>query len=188
MVIRHIGRISGGTLGSVVGTSTASLVDYSARFGKGLTLDGQSMLTPYVELGHHEWDRGVNNGEIYTHYYFGVGCLGQYSPANELVLSGNALLGRTFNSNVVVNSGPGFSGFAGALGDSVLYRVGVSADYAFTKQLHGSVGVDYSSFNYGMGPITPVVINGVNSVAWEPDSKTKYTTFKIGIGIAFLMA
>jgi len=170
--------------GSVHATSSATLTNYSARYGKGLIIDNSGdefmnnvMLTFYAELGHHEWDRGVNYGEIYTHNYFGIGALGQYSPFNKLVMSANALIGETFGSFITVNSGPSFTGFSGELGNSAIYKVGVAADYALTQKLHGNVGIDYTSFEYG--------ISAVYGGYLEPDSKTNYTTVRVGLGYTF---
>jgi opacity protein-like surface antigen len=166
--------------GSVVSTSGATLTNYSARYGAGYMVRDSFMLTPYAEFGHHEWDRGVNLGELYTHNYYGIGALGQYSPASGLVLSANA----TFASYITVNPtpGPGGGGFSGSLGNSVLYRIGAGADYAFAQNLHGTIGVDYTSFSYGISAVYPV---GGGYVAWEPDSKTNYTTVRIGLGYGF---
>ena len=158
--------------GSVVGTSGAALTNYSARYGKGFIVNDEFMLTPYAELGSHEWDRGVNWGETYTHNYYGIGALGQYSPASRLVLSANALFGSTFGANIVINGA-----FSGALGNSTLYKFGVAADYAFAQNLHGNIGVDYMSFKYGH--------SAVYVGFFEPDSKTNYTTVKVGLGYAF---
>ena len=176
----YVGGLLGpppGPYGSYVGTSGATLINYSARYGKGYMVRNEFMLTPFIELGHHEWDRGANYGEIYTHNYFGIGALGQYSPVSRLVLSANAMTGSTFGSNIVVNGA-----FSGALGNSSLYRVGAGADYAFAQNLHGNVGVDYMSFNYGISALYPL---GGGYYGWEPDSKTNYTTVKIGLGYAF---
>jgi opacity protein-like surface antigen len=142
-------------------------------------ISNEFMLTSYAELGHHEWDRGVNLGELYTHNYYGIGALGQYSPSSGLVLSAIAMLGSTFGSNIVVN---GVSGFSGALGNSHLYRIGVGADYAFEQNLHGNVGVDYTGFNYG---ISALYSCGAGCFQWEPDSKTNYTTVRVGLGFPF---
>jgi hypothetical protein len=174
--------LSGGAFGSVTGTSSAMLSNYGARFGKGYAVQDRFMLTPYAEIGHHEWERGVNYGETYTNYYLGVGVLGQYSPVRRVVLSGNAMLGSTFGSYISVNSGTGVSGFSGSLGNAALYKVGVSADYAFTEQLHGDIAVDYSGFSYGMSAEYPA---GAGFVVFEPDSRTNYTTIKFGLGYAF---
>jgi len=173
----YTGAYQGGVFGSVVVTSGATLVNYSARYGTGIMVNEGFMLTPYAELGHHEWDRGVNWGEVYTHNYYGIGALAQYSPATRLVLSANALFGSTFGSNIVINGA-----FSGALGNSSLYRIGAGADYAFAQNLHGNIGFDYTSFSYG---ISAIYSCGVNCFQWEPDSKTNYTTIKIGLGYAF---
>lgn len=162
--------------GSVVGTSNATLINYSARYGKGIIVNDELLLTPYAELGGHDWNRGVNYGEIYTHYYYGIGALGQYSPISKLVFSGNVMLGRTFGANIEVNGA-----FSGALGNSTLTKVGGTADYAFDQNLHGNVGVEYTSFRYGISAFYPV---GAGYFG-EPDSKTKYTTIKIGLGCTF---
>ena len=160
--------------GSIVATSGATLTNFSARYGAGLMVNDQAMLTPYLELGHHEWDREVNLGELYTHNYYGIGVLGQYTPADRLVLSARAMFGHTFGSNIAINGA-----FSGALGNSSLFKAGAAADYVLVQNLHGSIGVDYTSFNYGISGVYPV---GVGYVAWEPDSKTNYTTVRIGLG------
>jgi hypothetical protein len=187
----YTGAFMGGTFGSVASNSTALLVNYSARFGKGFVIDkigpetilDPFMLTPYVEVGRHKWDRGVNYGETYTNSYFTLGTLWQFSPAGSaLVLSANVMLGTTFRSNIVVNSGPGLAGFSGALGKSTIYKGGLAADYAFAKHFHGNVGVEYTSFGYGMSAVYPA---GAGFVQWEPDSRTNYTTLKLGLGYAF---
>jgi len=175
----YTGSHRGGTFGSVTTDSSATITDYSLRLGKGFAIDGEFMITPYGELGHHEWQRGVNTGETYTHSWYGAGTLVQYSPFSRLVFTANALAGRTFAADIDVN---GSLGFTGSLGNSNLYKAGLSTDYAFTKKFHGNVGVDYTSFKYG-GSATHRV--AVGWVAWEPESQTEYTTLKIGVGYAF---
>ncbi len=174
----------GGGYGSVTGTSNALLINYVGRLGRGFPIDRQTMLTPYLELGRHEWDRGVNYGENYVHYWYGFGLLAQFSPASasRLVLSLNAMVGDMFGSYIIVNSGTGLSGFAGSLGDSMMWRVGVLGDYALTQRIHANLGLDYTGFSYGMSALYPV---GGNLVAWEPDSTTYYTTLRAGLGVAF---
>ena len=162
--------------GSVVGTSGATLTNYSARYGAGFIVNDQSMLTPYLELGHHEWDRGVNLGELYTHNYYGIGVIGQYTPADRLVLSARAMFGSTFGSNIAINGA-----FSGALGNSALFKAGAGADYALVQNLHATLDVEYTSFNYGISALYP--LGGY--YVWEPDSSTKYTTVRIGLGAAF---
>ncbi len=169
-----------GAFGSYKGISTATLTDLSARVGNGYLLQDGLMATPYVELGRHQWDRGVNYGELYTHWYFGIGVLAQYSPESRLVLSANAMLARTFSSNIDVNGGFGFSGFSGALGNSLMPRVGLGADYALAPKVHATFSVDYTRFRYGISAVFPVT----GGYAWEPDSRTTYVTIKLGLGFS----
>ncbi|MHB1676747.1 MAG: hypothetical protein ACYCSS_04285 [Sulfuriferula sp.] len=179
----YIGGAADGSspYGSIVGQDGAIIEDYHLRYGKGFVLSNQFMLTPYFEIGHHSWDRAVNTGETYANRYYGIGALGQYSPVSKLVLSANALAGSTYGSNIDVNAIGGFPGFSGSLGNSGLFKMGLAADYAFTQNLHGNVGVDYTSFKYGISALYPVS----NGYVWEPDSTTHYTTLKIGLGYAF---
>ena len=164
----------GGGYGSLTGTSGATLTDYSLRYGKGFVIGNETLVTPYAELGHHEWDRGVNQGETYTNSFYGAGVLGQYSPMEGVVISANALLGTTFGSNIGV-AGP--SGFSGGLGSSTLYKLGVGGDYAVTKHIHANIGVDYTHFDYG--------ISATYSGYYEPSSKTDYIVSEIGLGYSF---
>ncbi len=168
-----------GYYGSIVDQSNAKITEGSLRYGKGFETADRVMLTPYGELGWHQWERGVNGGETYTHNWYGIGLLAQFSPASKLVLSANGLLGRTFAAKISI---AGTHGFNDSLGDSELYKLGLAADYAFTKNFHGNVGFDYVSFKYGVSAVHDV---GGGFVAWEPDSKTKYTTVKFGLGYAF---
>ncbi len=155
---------------AVAGESGATLSDYHFRYGKGYALGNQFMLTPYAEVGSHEWDSSAEGN--FTNDYYGAGVLAQYSPAHRWVLSANALLGRTFNGSTTgATVATGYS----ALGTSDIYRVGLSADYALSHSLHANVGVDYTSFNYGAGAF------GSNI----PNSLTDYTTVKVGLGYAF---
>jgi opacity protein-like surface antigen len=162
--------------GSLVGISSAVIKNYRVRYGTGIIVNDGFMLTPYVEFGSHIWERGVNWGETYTHDYYGIGALGQYSPASRLVLSVDAMFGNTFGSNIDI-----VGAFSGALGNSSLYRIGAGADYAFEQNLHANIGVDYMRFNYGISAVYPVS----GGYVLEPDSSTNYTTVRIGLGYAF---
>jgi hypothetical protein len=173
----YIGSSQG--YGSVKTTSPATLTDYSFRYGKGFVLNDQVMATPFIELGSHQWDRNLRTyQETYTNNYYGIGLLGQVAMTNAFVLSASALVGNTANSNISISGSP-YSG--GALGNSTIYRLGISGDYAFTKSLHGNIGLDYSSFNYGQS--TPTRVG--RYVYYEPSSTSQYTTYKIGLSYNF---
>jgi hypothetical protein len=171
--------LSGGAYGSVVDQTGATMTDYNLRWGKGFRMSQEVMLTPFAEFGHHEWKRAINYGETYTHNYFGIGGLAQYSPFQRLVLTANALVGRTYGANIDV-AGP--IGFNGPLGSTNLYKVGVSLDYAFTNFLHANIGIDYTAYKYGRSANYRAA-DGIEY--YEPNSQSKYTTVSAGIGYAF---
>jgi hypothetical protein len=177
----YIGSLQGGTYGSVVQNSGAIFTDYTLRYGIGFVTGGSSMLTPYIEYGSHEWVRGVNYGETYTHKYYGLGLLRQFSLNRRSVLALNILYGRTGESAIDIKSGPLLTGFSGPLGNSDLYKFGVAIDYAFSQRLHGTLGVDYTAFTYGISAVYP---SGTSSI-WEPDSRTNYTMLRFGLGESF---
>ena len=209
--VDYLGSLGGGCIGTCVayvweqtayGTygqkNHAKIADFSLRYGKGFEINDNLMMTPYAELGHHEWKRdlgdtcpitisvGCPGSEKYRHYYYGIGTLIQNSPNQNLVLSADGFIGQTFSSKIsgagtsyLETARGGFTSFSPQdLGDKSIYRLGVSADYAFTHQVHGNVGIDYVAFKYGKSAI-------FNDFAYEPDSKTKYTIVKVGIGYAF---
>lgn len=165
--------------GSVVGTSAATVTNFSMRLGKGLEPgrhivgERSHMLTPYFELGRQVWYRGVNAGETYYHNFYGGGLLWQMSsPGSSLVFSVNGLVGETFGAYIDVTGS-----FAGALGNSPLYKAGLNADYALDRNIHLNAGVDYVRFAYGK--------SDVYSGYLEPDSTSAYLIYKAGFGIAF---
>jgi hypothetical protein len=136
------------------------------------------MIIPFFGIGYHEWDRKVNTGENYSNGYYGAGLLLQYSPFQRFVLSADALVGRTFDANVVVNAIPGLNpSLSLGLGDSALYKLGFSGDYAITPIIHVNAGVEWTGFDYGMSPVVDGLL--------EPESRTHDVTFKIGVGFAF---
>ena len=176
----------------------AKVTDFSLRYGKGFELSDNLLMTPYAELGHHEWKRDLGNtcvvgslpdcasSEKYRHYFYGMGALIQHSPNQNLVLSADGFVGQTFSSKIsgsgatyLYTAPGGFTSFSPQdLGDKSMYRLGVSADYAFTTQMHGNVGIDYVAFKYGRSAV-------FNGFTYEPDSKTNYTNVKVGVGYAF---
>ena len=173
----YIGSSKG--YGSVTASDPATLIDYSLRYGKGFALGNQWMVTPFVEVGSHQWNRNLNTyQETYTNGYYGAGLLGQVALTKDIVITANGLIGNTVNSNINI-SGIGFNG--GALGNSSIYRIGISGDYAFTRSFHGNIGIDYVSFSYGQSAGTKVG----KYVYYEPPSTTQYTTYKVGVSYNF---
>lgn len=184
----YVGALmSGGRYGSVTAKSGAILSDYSLRVGKGFPVHARILLTPFAEIGQHEWKRGVNAGEVYRHSSYGIGAMLQANPKNRMVLTATFLLARTADAHIdVANSNPAAgqasNAFAASLGHSRLYKAGLSLDYALTRALHASAALDYCSFRYGRSAnlTTP---SGV--AYYEPSSNSRYVTFAAGVGYRF---
>jgi hypothetical protein len=190
-----------GAYGSLSQSDGAQITNFSVRYGKGFEAGDRFLVTPYAEIGYHKWKRSLRSScgvavsancgssEDYTNGYVGVGVRGQVSPVARWVLTANALLATTVASNISVKGVPilvtalGTAEGSASLGNSAMYRLGLSADYAFTRKFHGNIGVDYVDFDYGksgdfaLGSSVPNV--------YEPDSTTKYTTISFGLGYAF---
>lgn len=199
-----IGPNTSGDYGSAIATSGAQLIDYSARFGKGFEITDSLLVTPYLEFGSHEWKRalssnapivtlpaGLNSGstEDYTNNYYGLGAMAQISPVKSLVLTADAMVGNTFSSSMTVSGSSSLIASIGptrtlngiyGLGNSVIYKLGASADYAFTESVHGNIGVNYTAFSYGQSAMSGPLLH-----TYEPNSKTNYLTLMVGLGYAF---
>jgi opacity protein-like surface antigen len=182
-------------LGRLPGVSGAKIWEEDFRLGKGFDLAPNVMLTPYLGAGLRRWDRDlcvagacVGNGfhEDYKHGYWGAGLMLQVSPISRLVLSASGLVGRTVGSEI--NGGPNGGNptivpFHAALGNSTIYKVEGSADYAITQNIHANVGVEWTRFTYGLS--APFVVDRFGNPAVEPDSRTNTVTVRAGLGFAF---
>jgi opacity protein-like surface antigen len=179
-----------------LGTSDAKLWEQDFRVGKGFELAPNVMLTPYLGGGLRRWDREVGNGgpsaagtyhEDYEHGYLGAGLMLQVSPISRLVLSASGLVGGTIGSQLNGHPVPGGTPFIvpfhTALGNSTIYKVEGSADYAFTQNIHANVGVEWTNFNYGQS--APFVADIFGGSAVEPSSRTNIVTVRAGLGFAF---
>jgi hypothetical protein len=178
-----------GLYGSVRAKDGAIVNDADFRVGKGFNLQPNFMVTPYLGVGYHDWERRVNGGEEYSNGYVGGGLLLQWAPFSGVVLSAHGLAGTTFASHIDVASYGdtsavpartaiyGITGFSGDLGDSAIYRVGASGDYAVTRNIHVSAGVEWVEFKYGE--------SAIYYHYYEPNSSTRNTILKVGVGYAF---
>lgn len=165
----------------------AEFKDVDFRFGRGIDVVENWMLTPYIGVGLHTWDRDISNAlgpfgyhEKYGHGYAGPGLLVQHAASERVVLAGYALVGSTFDPSMKVsrNGGAPITPRTYSLGTSVIYKAGISADFALTPQWHLNLGADYTTFNYGASSLAP---DGTK----EPDSKTQIWTVKGGLGYSF---
>ncbi len=168
--------------GSAVEKSDDTTDNFHLRWGRGFAVR-HWLVTPYLELGRHAWDRVVAPGlaigltENYTHDYYGIGTMVQVAPVRALVLTLRGLAGRTFDAGMTA-LGQNLS-----LGDSALYQIGLHADYAIMPAVHLRAGIDYMQFDYGASPwVTDTLYGG-----WiaEPDSSTRLTTIDAGVACSF---
>jgi hypothetical protein len=166
----------GGGYGATTASDTAKVFDSDFRLGKGFAIGDNVMLTPYFGIGTHYWRRGPFP-ETYTNDYAGGGVLAQFAASNQLVFSGYALGGGTFDSGISVATHSGVTGWSANLGNSGTYRLGGAVDYAISRNLHINAGVDYANWSYGQSPF----VNG----NVEPHSKTSNVSLKAGVGYAF---
>jgi hypothetical protein len=182
-----------------IGQSYAKIWEGDFRLGKGFDLAPNWMLTPYLGGGLRSWDRDVCQAgpdpaciaggyhENYSHSYRGAGLMLQYAATSQLVLTGSGLVGSTFNSRLegapTAAGSPLIANFSTGLGNSVIYKVEGSMDYAFTQNLHGNVGVEYTNFKYGQS--APFVADIFGGLGVEPRSRTETVTVRAGLGWAF---
>lgn len=177
--IDYVGAYLGSGLpyGSLHSSSGASIKDFSIRYGKGFVTGANSLITPYLEFGHHRWDRTLTafQEENYKHRYYGLGANYQYAATDKLILSANVMVGHTMSAEMDTNSAELQST---SLGNAAIVRAGLGVDYAVSKKLHLSATYNYETFKYGHSQLNG---NGY----YEPDSTTKYNQYTLGVGYAF---
>ena len=188
--------------GAVHQTDSAEMLDFSGKIGKGFEVSNSILVTPYLEVGHHEWNRHLNNNlsnisayrynissnEDYNNYYAGFGTMGQITPINNLVITANAMVGGTFSPIMTATGSPSVLSAIGpapstknyVLGASVVYKVGLSFDYSIYKNFHANAGAEFSAFDYGKSDSTSTIPS-----SYEPASQSNYTTGKTVIGYSF---
>ena len=186
-------------LGRLPGQSSAKIWEGDFRLGKGFDIAPNFMLTPYLGGGLRSWDRDLCQGgvcganplngfhENYSHGYLGAGLMGQWALTPALVLSASGLVGSTlspeFRVGPITGGNPTLINAQAGLGSSVIYKLEGSLDYAFTHNLHGNVGVEYTNFTYGQSSVYISDIAG--NPALEPRSRTETVTVRAGLGWSF---
>lgn len=170
--------------------SRATMQDYTFRLGKGFLTGKDVMLTPYLGLGGHFWSREIGlgspavttpqgNHESYSHAYVGPGGRIQYAFLRRWVVTGNALIGKTFWAQM--SAEPGID--RAALGSSLIVDLGLELDFAAYKALHLFAGVDYMNYSYGQSGV--YVVNNGNNNVMEPFSRTEIYAFDVGLRFAY---
>lgn len=166
-------------------TTNTTTLDFNGRLGKAfaISLDGQHstdmMLTPYIEVGYHRWDRELKGSagynETYDNYQTSLGVLGQFSPIDRWVVSATMSLGTTWDGNVSTNLA-GVGNFS--LGNHAIAKGSLGVDYRITDRWSVNSKATVQYFGYGKSPVN-------SSGFYEPDSTTDLYGFQIGAGFAF---
>jgi len=185
LCVPYLGKVTCGPYGSNVHTDHGDTKDFDFRLGKGFEVGPNWMFTPYFGAGYHGYDNflpgkyGYN--EKVDHGYAGGGLLIQWAPTNQWVLSANGLVGSTFSAKYTISQTPGGAVFpmgTNTLGSKVMWKAGLSSDYALTPQWHLNAGIDYTEFNYGLS-------SAANAAVTQRTSRTDIWTAKAGFGYSF---
>ncbi len=170
----------------VTGISGATIQDYQLKLGKGIVTGEKWMLTPYASFGGRHWTRVIGEGtsgdynETYQHFYLGVGSLVQYAATDAWVITGEAMVGRTFYA--WINDAPDGLDHA-PLGAAPILKLGLEADARAGERLHLFAGFDYTYFTYGQSDVYLVPNSNPQEVVLEPISRTQM--FDVTLGARF---
>jgi hypothetical protein len=152
-------------------------VDLAAKLGRSFRPTARLQLTPYVELGFHDWLRGAGGTENYRHAEAGGGLLAQYAVTSKLVASVDVMAGRTFGAHMTALHG---STISASLGGTTYKRVGLGLDYAYSERWHFNAAYQYASFEYGKSDLTTGVYQGMQGEWYEPASATRQNMVTLG--------
>lgn len=156
-------------------TSTENVfTELYLKGGKVYAVGEGSALIPHLQLGWHGWRRDTSDDihgylEDYSHFWFGLGLIGQRAISDKLVLEASGLLGRTFDAFIIVPD----SALHGSLGSSLTWQAGIGADYQLRNKRHVTANIDFVRFDYDR--------SASNGFALEPRSFTEQISYRIGM-------
>jgi len=138
-------------------------------------IDGQSVqVIPYIGVGYHFWDRGLNdpmNREKYQNFNAIFGVKLNCAVTDDLFISPYVNAGKTFGAKMKkVLSGRDYD-----LGSKPIYQTGLEMNYRLHDDLFLTGFANYTHFQYGKSQ----VVSGF----FEPDSRTN--EIKVGVGIRY---
>ncbi|MDA8384573.1 MAG: hypothetical protein M0037_16240 [Betaproteobacteria bacterium] len=180
--------LQGQVLESLHNTSRARFKDGIFRLGQGFVPSAQVLLTPYLELGLHEWDRTLSGEwgyqETYRNAFYGLGVRVQYAAGARWILSGAVAAGRTADARITVDMArAGLGQTTMRLGPAPYYRAEIGADVALGRRLHAFAKLAYSRFEYGASS-QGWLYSGTTYLAMvmvEPSSTTAIASCALGL-------
>jgi hypothetical protein len=166
-------------------TTGNKIVDLNVGLGYAFGF-GRFAVIPGVEYGYSNWQRDVGKGdpvhgvkETYTHGHLAVTVSGQFAITSKAVLSLDAAYGKTVSPQMKIDElgGTSVTSPTFELGSKPWSRVGLGFDYAAKKNVHIGARLAYTQFKYGA--------SAVYAGVYEPDSKTRHTTFDFVVSYNF---
>ncbi len=150
-------------------TTHASIVTVDAKVGQGFVVGGNSVVTPYFNLGYRYWERDLGNTQVeYYHHYAALGgAMFQYSLTDKVVLSAYSAAGLTFGAQMRTG------GVDYDLGSAAVYKLGGKIGYKLSERYELFTSLDFDHFQY----VKSDVIGGI----YEPSSFTSDTAVRVGI-------
>jgi hypothetical protein len=170
-------------------TTGNKIVDLNVGLGYAFGF-GRFAVIPGVEYGYSNWQRDVGKGdpyhgvkETYSHGHMAATLSGQFAMTPKAVLSLGVAYGKTVAPTMKIDEQFGHSVISPTfnLGSKPWSRLSIGLDYAAKKTLHIGGRLAYTQFRYGASPYYPVG----TGTAYEPDSKTRLTTFDFVVSYNF---
>jgi len=180
-------------------TDSSKIYNLNWKIGYMLPITDKFVITPYGDLGWHQWDRGDNTPD-YVHdsnWLAMFGILAQYAFTPKLVGDVDLDYGTTFDAQAKENhqaSGGSFycqtievsscnpvgineSIITFDLGSKAIYNLSAGLDYRFYRRFHIFADVNYERFKYGQSStvnLTPTAVYYQGSlVEYHPNSYTE---------------
>jgi len=171
--------------GSLVRRHSSEFMDFDFRIGKGFEVGRDWMFTPFVGIGTHTWNRDLDTPLYrYQHTYAGGGLMIQWAPTQQWVLTGSGFVGAIIDPTMSTPNDPAFTPSTLDLGSSkLMWKAGLSSDYALTQQWHLNAGIDYTGFDYGA--TTETMVKAGLQPMHGRDSRSDIWTVKAGFGYSF---
>jgi hypothetical protein len=160
-------------------TTDNAIWTMSGRVGRALPLGQSAMLIPFAELGYRHWDRNLTGpygyDEVYQNWDMMAGLMLQMAFRSRWVVSANAAIGSTFNARMDTG------GTQFPLSDALAWRMGAELGYQLSPRLEIFSAVDVSKMGFGASPTEKLS----TYYAYEPDSTTYETSFRVGAAYHF---
>lgn len=177
---QYDGYLQGGaTLIPYQTTTSVENNDYQLKLGKGLRFNGLNnvQLTPYLTYGHSDWERDSSADkygyrEVYQHGYYGVGLLAQAQVADNVLVHGDYMTGRTLGPHMLLDDGTRFN-----LGEKSVSSASVGLTYSLDKNWKLTTEYRQVRFDYGISPVVGKAV--------EPNSRTTRDMVSVGVGYSF---